>query len=102
MPPTAYILYSNQHRAEEKEKLLAAGKEKVSVADIAKAIGERWKALSDEEKATYKELAKAAAEQEQKAKADAIAEETEQEAAPEPGPSNRPDHLPISTIRKVS
>ncbi len=57
--PTAYFVFTEQHRAEAKEELLRAGGRdaKVSVAQVAKALGDKWRGLSDEEKARYKELA---------------------------------------------
>ncbi len=60
--PTPFFVFSEEQRgptrAECLEKTDAAGK--VTVATVAKAIGEKWRALSDEEKAVYKEKAQAA------------------------------------------
>jgi len=56
--PTAYMLFSEEQRPEVTAKLRAEAPEgKVAVTAVAKAIGELWKGLSEEEKATYKEKA---------------------------------------------
>ncbi len=59
----AYFAFTEEHRAEEREKLLKGREEgaKVSVADVAKALGSRWKTLSEEEKQKYKDTAAAKA-----------------------------------------
>ena len=57
MAPTAYFIFCKEKREEEKQKLLAAGSVKVSVTSIAQALGERWKSLTDEERAAYKQQA---------------------------------------------
>ena len=44
--PSAYIIYSKEHR----EALKAKG---LSFGEIGKALGAEWKALSAEEKAKY-------------------------------------------------
>ncbi|GIL51434.1 hypothetical protein Vafri_7416 [Volvox africanus] len=56
-PPTAYMLFCNEHREAARQKLIAAGHEKVAVTLVAKELGQLWKALSDEEKAAYKSRA---------------------------------------------
>jgi DNA-directed RNA polymerase I subunit RPA43 len=49
---TAYFIFSEEKRVEAREECLAeAGTDKISVAIVAKKIGEKWRALSDEEKA---------------------------------------------------
>lgn len=54
--PTAYFLFSDEQREAARAECLAAAEPgaKVSVAVVAKAIGEKWRALSDEAKAEYK------------------------------------------------
>ena len=97
--PTAYFLFCQEHRAEEKERLLSDGREKVNVAEVAKALGEKWKALSDEQKAEWKakaEEARAAMPQPEEG-----AEEEQGEDAEAKAGTSRPDHLPLSTVRKV-
>ena len=56
--PTAYFLFSDENRASAKAELEAAGS-KLGVAQVAKLVGQRWGALSDEEKQKYKERAAA-------------------------------------------
>ena len=55
--PTAYFLFAAEQRSKIQEELVAQKGEKVGVAAIAKAIGERWQQLSDSEKDQYKQLA---------------------------------------------
>lgn len=65
--PTAYFLFSEEHREAVHQELLqkqqeqqqgeGGGSSKLSVAVVAKALGEKWRALSDEDKARYKEAA---------------------------------------------
>jgi DNA-directed RNA polymerase I subunit RPA43 len=59
---TAYMLFGEEQRPSITAKLRADAPDgKVAVTVVAKAIGELWKALSDEEKASYKEKAQARA-----------------------------------------
>jgi len=58
--PTAYFLFTAEHRSAVQEELkskAASEDEKFSVAAVSKAIGEKWRLLSDEEKQRYKDLA---------------------------------------------
>eukprot|EP00884_Botryococcus_braunii_P022402 jgi/Botrbrau1/8846/Bobra.50_2s0006.1 len=56
--PTAYFIFSEEKRAEARAECLQdATTEKVSVAVVAKKIGEKWRALPEEERKRYKELA---------------------------------------------
>ena len=48
-PPTAYLLWFNEHRQEIKSSLGGS----VGVTDVAKAAGEKWKTLDSEEKMRY-------------------------------------------------
>lgn len=61
--PSAYMIFSNEKRAEVKEQNPGA-----RVTVIAKRLGEMWRALSEEEKSKYKEDAKNAPAYEPKAK----------------------------------
>ena len=54
--PTAYFLFSDEQRAICKAELEAQGG-KHGVAQVAKLVGQKWAALSDEEKQQYKERA---------------------------------------------
>eukprot|EP00798_Chlamydomonas_sp_ICE-L_P029001 gene29001-32194_t len=56
---SAYFVFCDENRAAEKEKILAELGEgaKVSVADVAKALGQKWKTVSEEEKQRFKEVA---------------------------------------------
>jgi len=58
--PTAYFLFTAEQRSAVQEELKSKAtseNEKISVATISKAIGEKWRSLSDEEKQRYKDLA---------------------------------------------
>lgn len=62
MPPrgqTAYFLFSEEHRAAAKADLAAQDGAKAGVAQVAKLVGAKWAALSDEEKQQYKDRAAA-------------------------------------------
>lgn len=47
-PKTAYFIFSGEHREEVK-----AENPSLSLTDISKVLGEKWKALTDDEKAEY-------------------------------------------------
>lgn len=57
--PTAFFLFSEKKREQTRAECVAAAEDgaKVSVAVVAKAIGEKWRALTDAEKAEYQEKA---------------------------------------------
>lgn len=106
MPPSAYFTFCRARREEERERLQqAAGPgAKVAVTAVAQALGERWKTLSDEERAEYKRQAAAEAEAAAAAAAQAQggctegggdAGGAEQQHAP------RTDAVPVSWVRKV-
>ena len=54
-----YLVYANEVREDVKRALVDAGAVKPTMGEIAKAVGVRWKTLSDAQKATYKEKADA-------------------------------------------
>lgn len=49
-PPSAYVMFSNKVRAELKDQ-------NMSFVDLAKIVGDRWKAISPEEKEHYEQTA---------------------------------------------
>ena len=55
--PTAYFIFAGEVRTSIYEEIAATNNGKASVALVGKAIGERWKLLSDEQKQHYKDLA---------------------------------------------
>ncbi|PRW58313.1 high mobility group [Chlorella sorokiniana] len=57
--PTAYMLFTAENREAAKAELLAGGADgkAAGVAAVAKLVGQKWAALSDEEKQQYKERA---------------------------------------------
>ena len=57
--PTAFFLFSEEKREQTRAECVAAAEAgaKISVAVVAKAIGEKWRALTDAEKAEYQEKA---------------------------------------------
>jgi hypothetical protein len=55
--PTAYFLFAEEQRAAAKVQLEAQAGAKTGVAQVAKLIGSKWAALSDEEKDKYKQRA---------------------------------------------
>lgn len=49
--PTAYFIFSEEKRLEAREECMReAANEKISVTTVAKRIGEKWRALSEEDK----------------------------------------------------
>ena len=74
--PTAFFLFSEEQREQTRAECIAAAEPgaKISVATVAKAVGEKWRALSNLEKAAYQEKQiQRAAELAASAKADAEA-----------------------------
>lgn len=75
---------------------------KVSVALVAKALGQRWKTLSDEEKESYKVLAAAAnaaaAEEKQK---HAVDNPQDEDAAEEQDAGSAEDMLPLALLKRI-
>ena len=72
--PTAFFLFSEEQREQTRAECVAAAEPgaKSSVATVAKAIGEKWRALADAERAAYhKKQMQRAAELAASAKADA-------------------------------
>ena len=53
---SAYFLFSNQNRETVKNELIAKGRE-VKITDVASALGERWRGMTDKEKEPFEELA---------------------------------------------
>ncbi|PSC76788.1 Tryptophan-tRNA ligase [Micractinium conductrix] len=111
--PTAYFLFSDENRASAKAELEAAGS-KLGVAQVAKLVGQRWGALSDEEKQKYKERAAALQVEAAAAAAEATAEQQQQspggdgaagddaaagggKAAPPPPPFG----LPTGSVKRI-
>ena len=50
----AYLVFAGEMREPAKAELVALGDEKPGMGDIAKRVGEKWKLLSEDEKAAYK------------------------------------------------
>lgn len=51
---SAYFLFCNEHREATKAEYLAKAEiDKVSVAVIAKLLGEKWRGLSDDDRKSY-------------------------------------------------
>eukprot|EP00955_Chlamydomonas_euryale_P095423 364937-Chlamydomonas_euryale.AAC.27 len=132
---SAYFLFADEHRAELREELQAAadaaaaaakeaeggsggaagdgGAKKVSVAEVAKVLGARWKALSEEARAEYKQRCDAIGEADRAAAAEAAAA-----AGGQPGdgdddgdcddglvarePSPLDVLLPLSNVRRIA
>ena len=57
-PTTAFFVFCNEHRDACKADYVAqSGSDKVSVAAVAKLLGEKWRGLPDEQKMHYQQLA---------------------------------------------
>jgi len=116
--PTAYFLFADSARAEVRAELVTAASAangtaaasseppKISVAAVAKGVGERWKALTEAEREAWKEkaafgAAEAATAREaarEGAAEEGAAEEGEAAAAAAPPPSSS---FPLSVVRKL-
>ncbi|CAL8461902.1 g1433 [Coccomyxa elongata] len=112
-PPTAFFIFSEEQRESTRAECVAQAEAgaKISVAAVAKAIGEKWHALTDDEKAAYKEKALERA----KAQASTAAEEAPeagQQAEGEDGEQEGEQHLdtqhnanpfgfPLSLIKRI-
>ena len=85
MPASAYLTFANANRNLVREELLKAqdNQGKIGIAQLGKELGTRWRQLSDEEKAKYKELALAQA-NEKKKEAEAAAAEAAKDGQPPP------------------
>jgi histone H3/H4 len=70
-PQSAYFIFSGEQRRSIKDELLKE-KEKVSMGEVAKAIGARWKALSDEDRRKYQDMAVSQKEAYEKALAEGL------------------------------
>jgi len=123
--PTAYFLFADSARAEVRAELVAAASStaaassaaadpaaaapseapKISVAAVAKGVGERWKALTDAEREAWKEKAAAKAAEAAAAReaAGAGGEEMDQgdEEAAAAAPSAASLSFPLSIVRKL-
>ena len=107
---TAYFLFAEEHRASVRQELLdAAGEgQKVGVADVGKAMGDKWRGLSDEEKDRYKQLAQTKTEELRAAAATAAAEageqgeqQDEQQQQQHGGGGGGSTSLPLGTVKKI-
>jgi len=106
--PTAYFVFADEQRGAAKAALVeAAGPgAKVSVAAVAKEIGERWRALGEEAKQRYKDAAAAAGAAAAEAAAAEAPAEGEAGEAGEAGDAPRaaaaaPAGLPPSIVRRI-
>mmetsp|Transcript_18645 Transcript_18645/g.52417 ORF Transcript_18645/g.52417 Transcript_18645/m.52417 type:complete len:277 (+) Transcript_18645:28-858(+) len=104
---TAYFVFCETHRAAVRDELMSAKEDgaKVSVAEEAKALGQRWKQLTDEQRQQYKDVAAKNKQAEQEAKVaqvgpggggeneDAVGAGQEQSAAQ--------GGLPLSAVRRI-
>jgi histone H3/H4 len=98
---SAYFAFSEVMRSTVKEDLVAEAESgKISVAEVAKEIGRRWKALAEEERQQYKDRAAESAKA--FAEAAAAANEGDEAADEHPAPAaKKPALLPLSIVKKV-
>lgn len=61
--PSAYMVFTDEHRREVQERLKQESENgKVAAPAIAKALGEVWKGMSEEDKDVYRQKSKERAE----------------------------------------
>eukprot|EP00192_Tetraselmis_astigmatica_P021449 CAMPEP_0117649402 /NCGR_PEP_ID=MMETSP0804-20121206/952_1 /TAXON_ID=1074897 /ORGANISM="Tetraselmis astigmatica, Strain CCMP880" /LENGTH=301 /DNA_ID=CAMNT_0005455135 /DNA_START=57 /DNA_END=962 /DNA_ORIENTATION=+ len=98
--PTAYFIFMEEHRAALQQELKATAGDKtetIGVAAVAKALGERWRNLSAEDKEKYSNAACEKTKELQEAAAAAGKENTEcmpAETASVPS-------LPLGTVKRI-
>ncbi|EFJ41738.1 hypothetical protein VOLCADRAFT_98278 [Volvox carteri f. nagariensis] len=100
-PPTAYMLFCNENREAVRQKLVAAGHQKVAITLVAKELGQVWKGLSEEEKAAYKTRAEEQQQQEQVAEGDAQQGSPSGEQQQEVAGDLKAAALPSAWVRRV-
>lgn len=99
---SAYFIFCDEHRDSAKAEL-STQQTKVAVSDVAKALGEKWKNLSEDEKQKYRDMAEAL-------KTSAVAPAAEGVPAVEGDGNGHGSHakttptptgLPLSNIKKI-
>jgi len=55
--PTAYFLFAGEIREAVQKEIAADNNGKAGVAAVGKAIGQRWHALTDEDRQSYRDRA---------------------------------------------
>ncbi|KAF8071173.1 hypothetical protein HT031_001255 [Scenedesmus sp. PABB004] len=98
---SAYMLFTEEHRAAVTERLRAdAADGKVPMTAIAKALGEAWKALADEEREAFRAKARQRAEADAAAAAEAGGADGAAEGAAEPA-APAPAGLPRHVVKRI-
>jgi histone H3/H4 len=98
---TAYFIFSEEVRDITRSELLKerGGDTKLSVADVAKEIGKKWKALTDEERGHYKQMAQAAGEA--KASEEDLAQQADAPCANSKEEGTLDGLLPLTAVRRI-
>jgi DNA-directed RNA polymerase I subunit RPA43 len=101
--PTAYFLFAEDYRATTREELLSEAGEgqKISVADVGKKLGDKWRNLTEEDKEKYKKIAQQKAEELKAQAADEDAPAQEDAEHGEPQQQQNAIALPIGTVKKI-
>lgn len=98
----AYLVFAGEMREPTKAELIAAGDAKPGMGDIAKRVGEKWKLLSEDEKAAYKTKAETINAENEREYAAKIASGEIVEGGEDDKEDAEPDlSLPLARVKRI-
>ena len=98
----AYLVFAGEMREPTKAELIAAGDAKPGMGDIAKRVGEKWKLLSEDEKAAYKTKAETINAENEREYAAKIASGEIVEGGEDDKDDAEPDlSLPLARVKRI-
>ena len=98
----AYLVFAGEMREPTKAELVAEGDAKPGMGDIAKRVGEKWKLLSEDEKAAYKQKAETINAENEREYAAKIASGEIVEGGEDDKDDNEPDlSLPLARVKRI-
>ena len=98
----AYLVFAGEMREPAKAELVALGDPKPGMGDIAKRVGEKWKLLSEDEKAAYKTKAETINAENEREYAAKVASGEIVEGGEEEKEDAEPDlSLPLARVKRI-
>lgn len=98
----AYLVFAGEMREPTKAELVAEGDAKPGMGDIAKRVGEKWKLLSEDEKAAYKTKAETINAENEREYAAKIASGEIVEGGEDDKDETEPDlSLPLARVKRI-